>query len=86
LVELELVKNGWKTMLAVVISSMATAYHAAERFERTAGTQDVLVLPAASRPSINSRISFDPKILFIIFDIEPPIVTPGEDCLAELVL
>ena len=34
----------------------------------------VLVLPAASSPSINSLISLDPKILFIILDIDPPIV------------
>jgi hypothetical protein len=37
----------------------------------------VLVFPAASRPSIKSRISLDPKILFIIFDIEAPILS---DC------
>ena len=35
---------------------------------------DVLVFPAASSPSISRRISLDPKILFIIFDIEAPIV------------
>lgn len=35
---------------------------------------DVLVLPAASSPSINSRISLDPKILPIIFDIWLPIL------------
>ena len=33
----------------------------------------LLVLPAASSPSISSRISFDPKILFIIFEMDPPI-------------
>lgn len=33
----------------------------------------ILVLPAASSPSINRRISLDPKILFIIFEMEPPI-------------
>jgi tRNA threonylcarbamoyladenosine modification (KEOPS) complex Pcc1 subunit len=36
---------------------------------------DVLVFPAASRPSIRSRISLDPKILFIILDIDAPIVS-----------
>jgi hypothetical protein len=35
----------------------------------------VLVFPAASRPSIKSRISLDPKILFIIFDIDAPILS-----------
>ena len=35
---------------------------------------DILVFPAASRPSISSRISLDPKILPIIFDIDPPIL------------
>lgn len=34
---------------------------------------DILVFPAASRPSINKRISFDPKILFINFEMFPPI-------------
>jgi hypothetical protein len=33
-----------------------------------------LVLPAASSPSISSRISFEPKIRFIIFDIWPPMM------------
>ena len=37
----------------------------------------VLVLPAASRPSMRSRISRDPKILPIIFDIWFPIVAAG---------
>jgi len=36
---------------------------------------DSLVLPAASRPSINRRISLDPKILSSSFEIPPPIVT-----------
>ena len=35
----------------------------------------ILVFPAASSPSINKRISFDPKILFITFDIDPPMIT-----------
>ena len=35
---------------------------------------DVLVFPAASSPSISRRISLDPKILFIILEIEAPIV------------
>ena len=33
----------------------------------------LLVLPAASKPSISNRISFDPKILLIILEICPPI-------------
>lgn len=37
----------------------------------------VLVLPAASNPSISKRISFDPKILPIILDIWPPIFVEG---------
>jgi hypothetical protein len=36
---------------------------------------DILVFPAASRPSISSRISLDPKILAIIFDIDAPILS-----------
>jgi len=32
----------------------------------------ILVLPAASRPSINRRISFDPKILSSSLDTELP--------------
>lgn len=39
------------------------------------GWHGVLVFPAASRPSIKSRISLDPKILFIIFDIEAPMLS-----------
>ena len=34
----------------------------------------ILVFPAASNPNINIRISFDPKILLIIFDTEPPML------------
>lgn len=34
----------------------------------------ILVLPAASRPSISRRISLDPKILPIMLDILLPIV------------
>jgi len=43
---------------------------------------NVLVLPAASSPSISRRISLDPKILFIILDIEAPMaaVFPVEVC------
>ena len=40
---------------------------------------DVLVLPAASKPSISRRISFDPNILPITFDICPPIVVPDAE-------
>lgn len=35
---------------------------------------DSLVFPAASRPSMRMRISFEPKILPINLDTEPPIV------------
>lgn len=41
----------------------------------------VLVFPAASRPSMSRRISLDPKILFIILDIWPPIVSDVCWCL-----
>jgi hypothetical protein len=34
----------------------------------------ILVFPAASRPSINKRISLDPKTLAIILDMEAPMV------------
>lgn len=40
------------------------------------GMIGVLVLPAASRPSIRRRISLDPKILAIILEIEPPMAAP----------
>ena len=36
--------------------------------------RDVLVLPAASSPSMSKRISLDPKILPIILDMEPPMM------------
>ena len=35
---------------------------------------NIVVLPAASSPSIRRRISFDPKILPITLEIWPPIV------------
>lgn len=35
---------------------------------------DILVFPAASKPSISSLISLLPKILPIILEMEPPIV------------
>lgn len=35
----------------------------------------ILVFPAASRPSINRRISLDPKTLAIILDIEAPMMS-----------
>lgn len=35
---------------------------------------NLLVLPAASSPSISNRISLDPKTLAIILEIPPPIV------------
>lgn len=56
--EFELVQDGWHTR-SVLFAKVCLGL--------------ILVLPAASSPSINSRISFDPKILFIIFEIEPPI-------------
>jgi hypothetical protein len=40
---------------------------------------DVLVLPAASKPNMSRRISLDPKILFIILEIEPPILSLAYD-------
>ena len=35
---------------------------------------DLLVFPAASRPNMSRRISFDPKILPIILETWPPMV------------
>lgn len=34
---------------------------------------NILVFPAASKPSMSRRISLDPKILPMIFETEPPI-------------
>ncbi len=39
------------------------------------GPGDVLVLPAASSPSMSNRISFDPKILLMILEMFPPILS-----------
>lgn len=61
LVQFEFVQNGWERMVRKSRKGQRCACHS-------------LVLPAASRPSINNRISFEPKILAIILDIEPPIV------------
>lgn len=41
----------------------------------------ILVFPAASSPSIKSRISFDPKTLFIILEMDPPMLTMLHDSL-----
>lgn len=56
--ELELVEDGWGGVSVVDVVGR--------------GYWRILVLPAASSPSINNRISLDPKILFIIFEMEPP--------------
>lgn len=37
----------------------------------------LLVLPAASNPSISKRISLEPKSLPMIFETEPPILIPS---------
>jgi hypothetical protein len=71
LVELELVEDSWRSHNI----SNCPPRMCSEKISRA----HVLVLPAASRPSIRSRISLDPKILFIIFDIEAPIVTVALD-------
>lgn len=68
LIELELIQNGWKS---ATISDCPSLH--GQGLWNIDG--DVLVLPAASSPSINSRISLDPKILFIILDICPPMVS-----------
>lgn len=62
LVELELVKDCWRTHVSTCVFFVG-------------GTRHILVLPAASSPSMSRRISLDPKILFIILDIWPPIVS-----------
>jgi hypothetical protein len=64
LVQLEFVEDG---CLARRVSTLRTGC-------KQNGGWISLVLPAASRPSINRRISLLPKILAIIFDIEPPMV------------
>jgi len=46
----------------------------------------ILVFPAASKPSINSRISFSPKILCIILEMLPPIAAVSTGCGAASVL
>lgn len=66
LVELELIQNSYTE----TPSASPRNTH-----ERGYGEGYVLVLPAASSPSIRSLISLDPKILFIIFDIDAPIVS-----------
>lgn len=70
LVELELVEDGCMR----VSTSRTTNCITAERWWLVKGER-ILVLPAASRPSINSRISFDPKILAMALEIEPPILS-----------
>lgn len=57
------------------MSVVVPAYASHEYEAGASKSGNVLVFPAASRPSINSRISLDPKILAIILDIEPPILS-----------
>jgi hypothetical protein len=58
-------------LLAIVLTP-DLFYH---RVKRAGMEACVLVFPAASRPNIKSRISLDPKILFIILDIDAPILS-----------
>jgi hypothetical protein len=68
LVELELVEDGYNSsQLAIDQSTRPCEYEA--------GGVYALVLPAASSPSMRSLISLDPKILFIIFDIDAPMMS-----------
>jgi len=61
LFELEVVEDG------CTVCQLMPLDHGARGFS--------LVLPAASKPSINRRISLDPKILSSSFEMPPPIVT-----------
>ena len=77
MVELELVEDCCgddKVSLRAILMARGKSCTSLDRGTRIEN-RHVLVLPAASRPSISNRISFDPKILAIIFDIEAPIVS-----------
>jgi hypothetical protein len=81
LVEFELVEDCWEQGLAVVHEQRLGEIEPAMLADVEHGSipphcprvapvgSNSLVLPAASRPNISRRISFDPKILPIIFDI-----------------
>jgi len=68
LVEFQLVEDRWLTVS--VLQDLRPIW--GKRVARL-GARHLLVLPAASRPSMSSRISRDPKILPIILDIWLPI-------------
>ena len=70
LVELELVQDGCAREVSdCAVNWLLDATRAQQRGGHVVG---ILVFPAASRPSISRRISFDPKTLAIIFEIDPP--------------
>lgn len=66
LVQLELVENGWEQ------SRVSCQSESGCRGSTQQGRS--LVLPAASRPSMRRRISFDPKTLPINLDTWPPMI------------
>lgn len=70
LVELELVEDSCTRTCQSMSPHRLLMNKRVRRYEG-----NVLVFPAASRPSINSRISLDPKILAIILDIDAPILS-----------
>lgn len=75
LVELELVQDSYTT--DQTSDTWTTAC--------TAMCDLVLVFPAASKPSMSRRISFDPKILPIILEIWPPMMAERRQRLDSLV-
>lgn len=60
LVEFQFIQNGYFVSISLLACVLSPI--------------DLLVFPAASRPSMRMRISLDPKILPINLDTEPPIV------------
>jgi hypothetical protein len=76
LVELELVEDCYNSVRQQSLSCSACVV-VVGRLEAVIGVH-ALVLPAASSPSISSRISFEPKMRFIIFDIWPPMMAVVE--------
>ena len=75
LVEFELVEDCWGGDCQWTCSLGGTAWLSSLRSRGWVECRcvDLLVFPAASRPSMSRRISFDPKILPIILEICPPI-------------
>ena len=74
LVQFEFVEDCWMEEVSARRNTKLASSDLMEGTQIETKTGSILVFPAASSPSMSRRISLDPKILPIIFDIWPPIM------------